>query len=297
MNQNTIIMFKNLLLTVVLTTTTFFGFSQTTVEVVAYPTSMALVNAGTNTYGPAVGENPYVINFKNYPANHPIYSPTIPVSTLMAYASYQVDGAIKANGVTPNVNGTGNIGTAVGLNDKKPIAADGTAANNKVVNVVKNSDDSYNFTVIATRWVFNTAPAAGTAHASSFRWFTNAGTTPAVTQTTFTSVALETGSTTEYEVVGWTYDASATAETESNLLATGTALSNKDFSASKLEAYYNTSREAIIMNNSHEGNFEIYNLMGQSLLKGKLSSEISVSDLNAGLYILSTEKGHLKFVK
>jgi len=78
---------------------------------------------------------------------------------------------------------------------------------------------------------------------------------------------------------------------------TAATLSTSNFSKSKLEAFYNASRDAIMMKNSDAGNFAIYNLMGQSVLKGKISNTISVETLKSGLYILSTKKGSLKFVK
>ncbi len=75
-------------------------------------------------------------------------------------------------------------------------------------------------------------------------------------------------------------------------------LSTKDFSRTKLEAtFYSSKRDAIIVNDKISGKFTIYNLKGQSVLKGEISNRIGVETLNSGLYILSTKDGVLKFAK
>lgn len=83
-----------------------------------------------------------------------------------------------------------------------------------------------------------------------------------------------------------------------NISVGAATLSNETFSASKLEAFYSSSKKAIVMNNIEDfGKFSIFNIMGQSVLKGEISKEINVETLKSGLYFLSTEKGSLKFVK
>ncbi len=76
-------------------------------------------------------------------------------------------------------------------------------------------------------------------------------------------------------------------------------LSTENFSKDKLESFYNTSKDAIIIKDRIDGGYSIYNLLGQSVLEGKTinTDEISVESLKSGLYILSTQKGTLKFVK
>ena len=74
-------------------------------------------------------------------------------------------------------------------------------------------------------------------------------------------------------------------------------LSSKDFNKTKLAAYYNASKEAIVVDNAVSGKYEIYNLLGQSVKNGEFSREISVSSLKSGLYILTSEAGTLKFAK
>ena len=77
-----------------------------------------------------------------------------------------------------------------------------------------------------------------------------------------------------------------------------TTLSTESVIKNKLTStFYSASKEAIVVNDKIEGKFSIFNLLGQSVLKGKISKEINVKDLTPGLYILSTEHGRLKFVK
>ncbi|TYA71839.1 T9SS type A sorting domain-containing protein [Seonamhaeicola marinus] len=94
--------------------------------------------------------------------------------------------------------------------------------------------------------------------------------------------------------VGGTWYTSAWEDVE--LFATGTLSANK-FNKSKLNAFYNSEKNALIMKEEFKGDFSIYNLLGQTALSGKLSNEISVENLKRGIYILSTEYGSLKFVK
>lgn len=75
-------------------------------------------------------------------------------------------------------------------------------------------------------------------------------------------------------------------------------LSTKDFSITKLKAtFYSSDRDALIVNDRISGKFTIYNLTGQSVLKGEISNRIGVETLNSGIYILSTKDGVLKFAK
>lgn len=74
-------------------------------------------------------------------------------------------------------------------------------------------------------------------------------------------------------------------------------LSANTFSKDKLQAFYNTNREVVVMKDQMNGGFSIYNLMGQAVLAGDITKEINVEELKSGLYILSTEYGSLKFVK
>lgn len=77
----------------------------------------------------------------------------------------------------------------------------------------------------------------------------------------------------------------------------GGTLSTNNFSKDKLDSFYSASRDAIIMKDNLQGDFTIYNLMGQSVLDGGISREINVASLKTGLYILTTDLGSLKFVK
>ncbi|WP_343329059.1 T9SS type A sorting domain-containing protein [Polaribacter staleyi] len=74
----------------------------------------------------------------------------------------------------------------------------------------------------------------------------------------------------------------------------GTA-STKDFKLTS--SFYNVSKSALVIKDNIEGEFSIYNMLGQQVLNGTISNEIKVETLKSGLYILSTDKGTLKFVK
>lgn len=74
-------------------------------------------------------------------------------------------------------------------------------------------------------------------------------------------------------------------------------LSTKDFSKNKLDAYYNASIDAIIVDSKISGDYSIYDLTGRAISKGIISNEISIASLRSGMYILSTKSGSLKFVK
>ncbi|MDO6761269.1 T9SS type A sorting domain-containing protein [Tamlana sp. 2_MG-2023] len=75
-------------------------------------------------------------------------------------------------------------------------------------------------------------------------------------------------------------------------------LSDEDLNKENLTStFYSSNRDAIVVNDKIDGTFTIFNLMGQAVLKGNISNEISLTNLNTGLYIFSTENGSLKFAK
>lgn len=75
------------------------------------------------------------------------------------------------------------------------------------------------------------------------------------------------------------------------------ALSTNDVSKSKLQAFYSTSNKSIVVKGQLEGNYAVYNILGKSVLKGKVTKEINVESLNSGLYILKTDLGSIKFIR
>ncbi len=80
---------------------------------------------------------------------------------------------------------------------------------------------------------------------------------------------------------------------------TDNILNTNNFSKNEIDANYVNSLQAIVLNdNALEGeDYAVYNVLGQVKLKGNVSREISVSDLNSGLYFLTIpSKGTLKFV-
>lgn len=76
-----------------------------------------------------------------------------------------------------------------------------------------------------------------------------------------------------------------------------TVLSTEKFNKNKLSAFYSSSNQSIILDADLTGDYTIYNILGQNVMQGKISSEINVRSLKKGLYILSTEFGSKKFVK
>ncbi|TXG39777.1 hypothetical protein [Seonamhaeicola maritimus] len=74
-------------------------------------------------------------------------------------------------------------------------------------------------------------------------------------------------------------------------------LSTSEFNKKSLKAYYSSDRNTVVMRDRLVGGYSIYNLMGQEVLEGEISNQISVETLKSGLYILSTAYGSLKFVK
>lgn len=66
----------------------------------------------------------------------------------------------------------------------------------------------------------------------------------------------------------------------------------------KLEAsFYNSSKDAVILNNNLKGSYKIYDLTGRTLVKGEVSNEVNVSTLRSGVYFLKVDGGILKFAK
>ena len=75
-------------------------------------------------------------------------------------------------------------------------------------------------------------------------------------------------------------------------------LATRDFQKNSLSAFYNSSKEALILtNNDVTGAYKVFDVTGRIILKGTISNEINVSSLKSGLFILATDKGSLKFVK
>ncbi|WP_010134809.1 T9SS type A sorting domain-containing protein [Ochrovirga pacifica] len=55
---------------------------------------------------------------------------------------------------------------------------------------------------------------------------------------------------------------------------------------------------SISFNTEHANDsYTIYNIIGQSIKAGKVESQVNIADLANGVYILTTDKGSLKFVK
>ncbi|TNJ44189.1 hypothetical protein KFZ70_03770 [Tamlana fucoidanivorans] len=90
---------------------------------------------------------------------------------------------------------------------------------------------------------------------------------------------------------------SLTYGNDSPVLVVDYALSTKDFNKTKLAAYYNSRLDTIVVDNAVSGKYAIYNLLGQSVLNGEFSREISVSTLKSCMYILTSASGTLKFAK
>lgn len=79
-------------------------------------------------------------------------------------------------------------------------------------------------------------------------------------------------------------------------------LSNEDFEKNKINIYPNPVKETIYTSNITDVEFEIFNILGKSILKGKTNeNQINVNSLSKGIYILKLKKGDVifnqKFIK
>lgn len=63
------------------------------------------------------------------------------------------------------------------------------------------------------------------------------------------------------------------------------------------DSFYSAKKDAIILNKQSVGDFSIFNIHGQIVMKGKLLNQINVSTLKSGFYIFKTENATLKFIK
>lgn len=75
------------------------------------------------------------------------------------------------------------------------------------------------------------------------------------------------------------------------------ALAINDVKGGLSNTYYASSKGAIVVGDDVKGDYSIYNLSGQVVLNGKVESQINVSSLASGMYILSCNGGVLKFAK
>lgn len=79
-------------------------------------------------------------------------------------------------------------------------------------------------------------------------------------------------------------------------------LSTQEFEKNQYPIYPNPTKEFINLSNNLKGNFEIYDLLGKLLLKGKdIENKINISSLTNGIYLLKIEsEGKIisqKFIK
>ncbi|WP_010133918.1 T9SS type A sorting domain-containing protein [Ochrovirga pacifica] len=82
------------------------------------------------------------------------------------------------------------------------------------------------------------------------------------------------------------------------IVVEGPTLSAVKITKSKLDgAYYNTTKQAVMVGQNFQGDFVIFNVLGQKVKEGNVTREVSVSDLKSGVYMFATAKGSLKFVK
>ena len=76
----------------------------------------------------------------------------------------------------------------------------------------------------------------------------------------------------------------------------------KSIEISKIVIYPNPVKETIYLSNITETEYEIFDILGKSISKGKTSvNEISVNSLSKGIYILKIKNGenitNQKFIK
>ncbi|GEM_PF-5346041 len=269
--------------------------AQAKVTYLSYPTSIVLDGS---VIGPADGQPAWVVQFEDVTItptgtqSNQVFCPgwvTATAQAGIATPPWSGDVSTVAGG-TSGYGSTGSIGTSTGLHSVI-LPELGLNGNQRVVGYADNGDGTCDFRVIHTRINSNGNAVDGTEYTLFTRHF-GEETLIAV------PVKADGASASGYVVAGSTYSATGTIADEAALLTAGAALGVESFSTSKLKVFYDAPRQSLMVGNDFLGDkYSIYNLMGQSVLEGTTSREISVETLKSGLYILATQKGSFKFVK
>ena len=269
--------------------------AQITLQVLSHPNEFTVDAADAAVFGPSVGEQPLVIRISNIPdetlttnsAPAPIRLASnvqTALGTVTIPASGDFSGLLGGNTFNPG-------GTNYGFTNLHQVQINNPSSVGSNFIKTSNGDGTFNVVLIHTRFTQAVAYVEGTDYIVVQRSFL------AAVEPSALPVKSDGGS--GYVIAPMKYVAASTIETEAELLAKASlTLSNSKFSKSKLtSAFYSASKRAIVINDNIQGKFSIYNLLGQSVLKGTLAKQINVETLKSGLYILSTESGSLKFVK
>ncbi|MGY6648064.1 T9SS type A sorting domain-containing protein [Wenyingzhuangia sp. IMCC45574] len=93
------------------------------------------------------------------------------------------------------------------------------------------------------------------------------------------------------------YGAEGAQETITAFVRSAAEIATLSFNKKTLEGV-SIGDDSIAFGTQHlEGAYTIYNITGQKAQSGSVSSEVNIASLASGVYILTTEKGSLKFVK
>ncbi|NIJ45407.1 hypothetical protein FHR24_001875 [Wenyingzhuangia heitensis] len=101
------------------------------------------------------------------------------------------------------------------------------------------------------------------------------------------------------QVVGYGYNGSTDATIFSYVSPELFNIDSTTLSTNKLALEgVSVNANSISFNAEHvNDSYTIYNIVGQSIKAGKVSSQVNIADLANGVYILTTDKGVLKFAK
>lgn len=270
-----------------------FSNAQITLEVLSHPNQFTKDAANPGVFGPSIGEQPLVVKINNIPNSiNTTSSAPAPIRAASAVQTALGSVTIPASGDFSGL--LGDIfnpgGANFGYTNLHQIPINNPASVGPNFIKTDNNDGTFNVVLIHTRFTQASTYVDGTDYIVVQRSFL-------ATQEP-SALPVKSDGSGGYVIAPMTYVASSTIETESELLAKANAtLGNSKFNKNKLtSAFYNAKIDAIILNNV-QGDYSIYNLAGQSVLKGEISNRIGVETLKSGLYFLTTEKGVLKFAK
>ena len=272
-------------------------------QVLSYPTEFTVDATVTpNVFGPSVGQNPLVVKISNIPntvgitnalpapvreasaVQTSLNASTATIPSTGSFTGFFLPGSNIFNPAPTNFGFT-NL-HQIKINDPAHYNTFGT----KYVRT-DNGNGTFNVVLIHTRFTQAMAYVNGNDYIVVQRSF--------LETVEPSAMPVKSNGAGGYVIAPMTFSNTATIETETELINKANAtLSNANFNSSNLlSAFYNANKNVIEMTDNASGEFSIYNLLGQSVLNGNISKEINVEALKSGLYILSTDKGVLKFAK
>ncbi|TXE09944.1 hypothetical protein FUA26_10695 [Seonamhaeicola algicola] len=278
-------------ITLILLLSFCFTFVQAqTIEFLSYPATFA--GDGAGAYGPAVGQPDIVIKYTGITISNAnlssagLFSPIRQTSNVQSSLSGQTITGPNVTSITGNP-GTPNAGIPTlapqGLTPASAASTESYILAGPTISDNGDGTSTVDVTIAYNRW--DGTYTNGVDYTIVCRWFSTAmGDADGLEAVP----VVDNGSGT-LVVQGMTYDAMATI---------GPSLSTVDFNKSKLDAFYSSNKDALVLSTAIYGDYKIFNLLGQSVQEAKIESrEISITNLKSGMYILATDHGILKFAK